>query len=80
MPVREDPECVGQVPRLASYQHAHPDVEIFWMGTVWSCWQGVIREDDDGGMTIITRRTLRALLDRLEALALESPIVPQASS
>ncbi len=66
--VRGEPDYVGQLPRMMAYRLAHPGTEVFYMGPAWSCWQAVIREDDDGGMTIITRRTLKALLGKLESL------------
>ena len=68
MPVRDDPECAGQGPRMASYLLAHPEVEIFWMGHAWARWQAVIREDEHDGVTVITRRRLRVLLDKLESM------------
>lgn len=71
--VRGEPDYVGQLPRMAAYRRAHPDTEIFYMGTTWDAWQAVIREDDDGGMTVITRRTLGALLDKLESLSTGVP-------
>jgi hypothetical protein len=71
--VRGEPDYVGQLPRMAAYRLAHPDTEVFYMGTSWACWQAVIREDDDDGMTVITRPTLRALLDKLESLSCTPP-------
>lgn len=66
--VRGEPDYVGQLPRMAAYRLAHPGTEVFYMGSVWACWQAVIHEDDDGGVTIITRPTLRKLMDKLESL------------
>lgn len=53
----------AQVPRMASYKHAHPDAYIFYLGT-W--WQYLLIEHN--GMTGIIRSTLRELLDHLESL------------
>jgi hypothetical protein len=63
MMVRGNPEYVDQVPRRTAYEAAHPDLEIIYLGP---CWQAVIRED--AMQTIITRHSLKALLDKLEAL------------
>ncbi|HEY6316247.1 MAG TPA: hypothetical protein VIY52_36310 [Streptosporangiaceae bacterium] len=54
-----------QVPRLAAFRAAHPEVIIgdLGFGTVW---QARIPEPD--GETVITRYTLRELLDRLGAV------------
>lgn len=53
-----------QMVRLAGFRAAHPDVIVGDLGFDW--WQGRIRED--GGETVVTRRTLPELLDRLEVL------------
>ena len=63
MMVSGDPAYVDQVPRRLEYEAAHPCVEILYLGPYW---QAIIREK--GGQTIITRYTLRALLDKLESL------------
>ncbi len=60
---RGEPDYVDQVPRLSSYKHAHPDAEIIYLG---SFWQYILREDN--GVTVVTRMSLRLLLDRLEEL------------
>jgi hypothetical protein len=52
-----------QVPRLAAFREAHPDVMIS-AGTGW--WQAVIPEPD--GERVITRYWLKALLDSLDEL------------
>jgi hypothetical protein len=62
--VRGEPEYVDQVPRRFAYEAAHPDVEILYFGPYW---QAIIREENDG-KTIITRHSLKALLDKLESL------------
>ena len=62
--VRGEPEYVNQVPRREEYEAARPDVEIIYIGPYW---QAIIREENDG-KTIITRHSLKALLDKLEAL------------
>jgi hypothetical protein len=61
--VRGEPEYVDQVPRRQAYEAAHPGVEIIYLPP---CWQAIIREGGDG-MTIITRYSLKALLDKLES-------------
>jgi hypothetical protein len=63
MMVRGEPEYIDQVPRRAAYETAHPAVEIIYLGPDW---QAIIREGD--GQTIITRHSLKSLLDTLEAL------------
>ena len=76
--VRGEPEYVDQVPRREEYEAAHRDVEIIYIGPYW---QAIIREENDG-KTIITRHSLKALLDKLEALdgpqaARQAPPVPE---
>jgi hypothetical protein len=61
--VRGEPEYVDQVPRRQTYEAAHPNVEIIYLGPVW---QAIIR--DEAGQTVITRYELRGLLDKLESL------------
>jgi hypothetical protein len=63
---RGEPEYIDQVPRRAAYEAAHPAAEIIYLGPYW---QAIIREGD--GQTIITRRSLKALFDKLEALDAE---------
>lgn len=60
--VRGEPDYAEQVPRLASFRHAHPDAEIIYLG---SYWEYFLREGD--GATVITRPSLGELLDKLEA-------------
>jgi hypothetical protein len=62
--VRGEPEYVDQVPRRLAYEVAHPNVEILYFGPYW---QAIIREENDG-KTIITRLSLKQLLDKLETL------------
>lgn len=63
MNVRGEPDYVDQVPRRETYEKSHPDTEIIYL---CPCWQGIVREAD--GQTIITRPSLRQLLDKLESL------------
>jgi hypothetical protein len=62
--VRGEPEYVDQVVRRLEYEPAHPNVEIIYIGPYW---QAIIREENDG-KTIITRYSLKALLDKLESM------------
>jgi hypothetical protein len=64
MMVRGEPEYVDQVPRREAYEAAHPNVDILYIGPYW---QAILREEHDG-KTIITRHTLKALLDKLDSL------------
>jgi hypothetical protein len=66
MMVRGEPEYVDQVPRRAVYEAAHPNVEIIYLGPYW---QAIIREE--AGQVIVTRHSLKALLDKLDALDAE---------
>ena len=61
--VRGELDYPDQVPRLASYRHAHPDAQIIYLG---SWWQYLLTEGN--GLTCIVRFTLRELLDKLESL------------
>jgi hypothetical protein len=61
--VRGEPEYVDQVPRREAYEAAHPNVEIIYIGPYW---QAIVSGGD--GKTIITRHSLKALLDKLESL------------
>jgi hypothetical protein len=63
MMVRGEPEYVDQVPRRLDYEAAHPDAEILYLGPYW---QAIVREET--GQTIITRHSLKQLLDKLESL------------
>lgn len=56
-----------QVPRLRQFRAAHPDVIIGDGG--FGTWQARIPEPN--GEIVITRYTLRELLDRLDALLSE---------
>jgi hypothetical protein len=64
MMVRGEPEYVDQVPRRFAYEKTHPNVEILYIGPYW---QAIIHEDNDG-KTILTRNSLKALLDKLDSL------------
>lgn len=72
--VRGEPDYMDQVPRLASYRHAHPDAEILYLG---SWWQYILREGN--GLTVVVRFTLEQLMDRLESLDAEdrAPLPPR---
>jgi hypothetical protein len=61
--VRGEPDYVDQVPRREAYQAAHPDVKISYHGPHW---QAVIPEP--AGEMVITRYSLKALLDKLDEL------------
>ena len=63
MMVRGEPEYVDQVPRRMAYEAAHPNVEILYLGAYW---QAIIREGE--GQTIITRHSLKQLLNKLESM------------
>lgn len=65
MQPRNEPDSAEQLQRRAAYEAAHPEVQIFRRGA--AAWQAVITEEN--GQTILTRYTLRELLDRLESLA-----------
>jgi hypothetical protein len=45
------------------YEKAHPESEIIYIGPHW---QAIIRED--AGQMIITRHSLKQLMDKLEAV------------
>jgi hypothetical protein len=53
-----------QIPRLAAFRAAHPQVLIGDGG--FGTWQGLIPEEN--GETVTTRHTLRELLDKLGTL------------
>ncbi len=58
------PDEPDQVPRLAAFRAAHPDVIIGEFG--FGAWQARIPEP--AGETVTTRYTLRELLDKLDEL------------
>jgi hypothetical protein len=60
--VRGEPDYVDNVVRRKAYESAHPNLEIIYLSPFW---QAIVREDD--GMTIITRTSLKRLLDKLES-------------
>ena len=62
--MRGEPEYVDQVPRRLAYEAAHPEAEIIHIGPHW---QAIVREENDG-KTIITRHSLKQLLDKLESM------------
>lgn len=57
-----EPEYVDQVPRRMAYQETHPETEIIYIGPHW---QAIIREEN--GLTVITRSSLKALMNELES-------------
>jgi len=61
--LRTVPEEPDQVLRLARFREAHPGVAV---GAGYGWWQGRIPEQN--GETVITRYTLKALLDKLDEL------------
>ncbi len=63
MTVRGEPDYVDHVPRRMTYEKTHPKTEIIYIGPYW---QAIIRED--AGQTIITRHSLKQLMDKLEAI------------
>ena len=56
-----------QLPRLASFRTAHPEVIIGDLG-FGQVWQARIPEDETDGESVVTRYTLRELLDQLAAI------------
>ena len=61
--VRGEPDYIDQVPRRMTYEKTHPKTEVIYVGPYW---QAIIRED--AGQTIITRHSLKQLMDKLEVL------------
>jgi len=61
--VRGEPDYVDQVPRKLAYERAHPDVTISYRG---AHWQAVVPHHN--GETVVTRMSLRWLMDALEKL------------
>lgn len=61
--VRGEPEYHDQVPRLMEFRDQHPGVIVAFGGPFW---QAIIPEPD--GETVITRYSLKALLDKLGEL------------
>lgn len=62
--LRLAPDEADQVPRLAAFRAAHPDVVIG--DGEFGTWEGRIPEPD--GETVATRYTLKDLLDKLDKL------------
>ena len=62
--LRPDPDELDQVARLVSFRRAHPDVIVGDGG--FGTMQARIPEPN--GETVITRYTLRELLDKLDEL------------
>jgi hypothetical protein len=56
-----------QLARLASFRAAHPEVVIGDLG-FGKVWQARIPEDEDDGESVVTRYTLRELLDQLAVI------------
>jgi hypothetical protein len=63
MTVRGEPDYADQVPRRMAYEKTHPTAEIIYIGPYW---QAILRED--AGQTVITRHSLKQLMDKLEAI------------
>jgi hypothetical protein len=61
--LRMVPDEPDQVPRLARFREAHPGA-VIRAGDGW--WQAIIPEAD--GERVVTRYTLRELLDKLDEL------------
>jgi hypothetical protein len=53
--------------RLAGFRSAHPEVLIGDLG-FGKVWQARIPEDEDDGERVVTRYTLRELLDKLDEM------------
>jgi hypothetical protein len=66
MTIRGEPDYVDQVPRRLADEKAHPTTEIIYIGPYW---QAILREDT--GQTIITRHSLKQLMDKPEAIDAE---------
>ena len=62
--VRGELDYVDQVPRKLAYERAHPDVTINCRGTHW---QAIVPHVN--GETVITRLSLRQLMDALNKLS-----------
>jgi len=67
-PLRIVPDEADQVPRLHQFRRDHAGV-LIGAGSGW--WQARIPEPD--GELVITRYTLRELLDKLDQLTTPSP-------
>lgn len=63
MHVSGEPDYVDQVPRKAAYERAHPDVVINYRRTHW---QAIVPHKN--GENVITRTSLRGLMDALDKL------------
>ena len=59
--VRHEPDYADQVPRMASWKHAHPTGEFIYLGR-W--WQYFIAYEN--GFTAVGAASLRELLDKLD--------------
>jgi hypothetical protein len=66
--LRTVPDEPDQVPRLNRFREEHPGVAI-GAGSGW--WQALVPEAN--GETVVTRYTLRALLDKLDELLSGKP-------
>ena len=63
--IRGEPDYVEQVPRLASYSHDRPEAQFIYLGRWWQYFHAY-----DGGFVAIGGRSLKELLDKLDALGL----------
>lgn len=61
--VSGEPDYGDQVPRLIAWARTHPDVSVEYRRPHW---QALIPEEN--GETVITRMSLRQLMDTLEKL------------
>jgi hypothetical protein len=68
LPLRIVPDELDQILRLDQFRRDHADVSI-GAGSGW--WQALIPEPD--GERVITRYTLRELLDKLDQLSAAPP-------
>jgi hypothetical protein len=67
-PLRTVPDEPDQIPRLDQFRRDHASVSI---GAGHGWWQALIPEPD--GERVITRYTLRELLDKLDQLTATPP-------
>jgi hypothetical protein len=62
--VRGELDYVDQVPRKLEYERAHPDAVINYRG---AHWQAIVPHAN--GETVVTRLSLRGLMDALDKLS-----------
>jgi hypothetical protein len=61
--VSGEPDYVDQVPRKLAYERAHPAVTINYRRTHW---QAIVPHEN--GESVVTRMSLRGLMDALDKL------------